>query len=119
HASSPACSSRPRWAGSGTGSTHSSRAAERARRADARLDRESAPTYRPGPQPSTDPPPTKRSSLMRHTVLTSLAVVLGLGLLVAALADAQAPPTWKQGQPANMADSTLAPIPHAPAAQPA
>jgi glucose/arabinose dehydrogenase len=52
---------------------------------------------------------------MRRTLLTSLAVVLGFGILLAALADAQAPPPWKQGQPANMADSTLAPIPQPPA----
>jgi len=52
---------------------------------------------------------------MRRTILTSLAVVLGLGITLAALANAQAPPTWKQGQPANMADSTLAPIPQPPA----
>ena len=52
---------------------------------------------------------------MRRTILASLAVVLGFGVLLAALADAQAPPTWKQGQPANMADSTLAPISQPPA----
>ncbi|HKZ05398.1 MAG TPA: PQQ-dependent sugar dehydrogenase [Methylomirabilota bacterium] len=51
---------------------------------------------------------------MRRTILASLAVVLGFGILLAALADAQAPPPWKQGQPANMADSTLAPIPQPP-----
>ena len=52
---------------------------------------------------------------MRRTILASLAVVLGFGAMLAALADAQAPPPWKQGQPSNMADSTLAPIPQPPA----
>jgi glucose/arabinose dehydrogenase len=58
---------------------------------------------------------------MRRITVTSLAVALTFGLILAALAGAQQaapPPTWKQGQPANMADSTLAPIaqPPAPAA---
>ena len=52
---------------------------------------------------------------MRRTILASLPLVLGFGVLLAALADAQAPPTWKQGQPSSMADSTLAPIPQPPA----
>jgi glucose/arabinose dehydrogenase len=52
---------------------------------------------------------------MRRTILASLRLVLGFGVLLAALADAQAPPTWKQGQPSSMADSTLAPIPQPPA----
>jgi glucose/arabinose dehydrogenase len=50
---------------------------------------------------------------MRRTILTSIAVVVGLAL--ATLAWAQAPPSWKQGQPSNMADSTLAPIAQPPA----
>jgi len=58
---------------------------------------------------------------MRRITVTSLAVVLTFGLILAALAGAQQaapPPSWKQGQPANLADSTLAPIaqPPAPAA---
>ena len=43
-----------------------------------------------------------------------LAVVLGVGFVTTLPASAQAPPTWKQGQPANMADSTLAPIAQPP-----
>ena len=43
-----------------------------------------------------------------------LTVVLGVGLVTTPPASAQAPPTWKQGQPANMADSTLAPIAQPP-----
>ena len=49
--------------------------------------------------------------------LTALALVarrvVGVGL-VTPPASAQAPPTWKQGQPANMADSALAPIAQPP-----
>ena len=44
---------------------------------------------------------------------SSLAGRSASGSLDAA-ASAQAPPTWKQGQPANMADSTLAPIAQPP-----
>jgi glucose/arabinose dehydrogenase len=52
---------------------------------------------------------------MLRITLTSVAVLVALAL--GPLADAQqaAPPTWKQGQPANMADSTLAPIAQPPA----
>jgi glucose/arabinose dehydrogenase len=59
---------------------------------------------------------------MWRITLTSLAItlVVGLGLAFAPLAPAQQapPPSWKQGQPSGMADSTLAPIaqPPAPAA---
>src|SRR4029434_9678271 len=42
-------------------------------------------------------------------------VFLTVAVALVALASAQAPPTWKQGQPSNMADSTLAPIPQPPA----
>jgi hypothetical protein len=52
---------------------------------------------------------------MRRTTLASLLVFLAVGVALVALAGAQAPPTWKQGQPANLADSTLAPIPQPPA----
>jgi glucose/arabinose dehydrogenase len=52
---------------------------------------------------------------MRRSILVSLCLVLGSGIVLAALADAQAPPSWKQGQPSNMADSMLAPIPQPPA----
>src|SRR6185369_4645400 len=52
---------------------------------------------------------------MRRMILVSLSLILGCGIVLAALADAQAPPSWKQGQPANLADSTLAPIPQPPA----
>ena len=52
---------------------------------------------------------------MRRTILTPLLVFLAIGVAFVALAGAQAPPTWKQGQPATMADSTLAPIPQPPA----
>ncbi len=52
---------------------------------------------------------------MRRIIPASLlAVVLGVGLVTTPPASAQAPPTWKQGQPANMADSTLAPIAQPP-----
>ena len=50
---------------------------------------------------------------MRRTILTPLLVFLAIGVALVALAGAQAPPPWKQGQPANLADSTLAPIPAA------
>jgi len=52
---------------------------------------------------------------MRRMILVSLSLILGCGIVLAAPADAQAPPSWKQGQPANLADSTLAPIPQPPA----
>jgi glucose/arabinose dehydrogenase len=49
----------------------------------------------------------------------SLVLLLAVVLTLAPAAWAQqapaAPPTWKQGQPANMADSTLAPIAQPPA----
>ena len=43
-----------------------------------------------------------------------LAVVLGVGLVTTPPASAQAPPPWKQGQPADMANSPLAPIAQPP-----
>jgi glucose/arabinose dehydrogenase len=52
---------------------------------------------------------------MRRFSVTALLVLLSVALTLAAIASAQAPPTWKQGQPSNMADSTLAPIPQPPA----
>ncbi|HWM77366.1 MAG TPA: sorbosone dehydrogenase family protein, partial [Methylomirabilota bacterium] len=56
---------------------------------------------------------------MRRIILASLTAALVIGLALAPLAPAQQaqqpPPTWKQGQPASMADSTLAPIPQPPA----
>jgi len=44
----------------------------------------------------------------------ALALVLAFGPLVQAQQPAQAPPTWKQGQPPSMADSPLAPIAQPP-----
>src|SRR5262245_24529314 len=61
---------------------------------------------------------SKRRPTMRRIILTSLAVALLVAFPLAQLAAAQpatAPPPWKQGQPANMADSTLAPIAQPPA----
>src|SRR5438552_4599112 len=56
---------------------------------------------------------------MRRIILASLTAALVIGLALAPLARAQQaqqpPPTWKQGQPASMADSMLAPIPQPPA----
>jgi glucose/arabinose dehydrogenase len=56
---------------------------------------------------------------MRRIILASLTAALVIGLALAPLAPAQQaqqpPPTWKQGQPASMADSMLAPIPQPPA----
>src|SRR4029453_12817243 len=54
---------------------------------------------------------------MLRITLTSVAVLVAVALALGPLADAQqaAPPSWKQGQPANMADSTLAPIAQPPA----
>ncbi len=57
---------------------------------------------------------------MRRIVVTSLAVALVVGLALAQLAPAQQPPpAWKQGQPAEMANSPLAPVPLPPAPTPA
>src|SRR5439155_18621404 len=57
---------------------------------------------------------------MLRITLTSVAVLFALALAIGPLADAQQAqpqpaPTWKQGQPATMADSTLAPIAQPPA----
>jgi glucose/arabinose dehydrogenase len=57
---------------------------------------------------------------MLRITLASLAVLVALALALGPLADAQQgqpqpPPSWKQGQPANLADSTLAPIAQPPA----
>ena len=56
---------------------------------------------------------------MRRILVAVVAVAL-LAALTTWLIPAQAqqpapPPTWKQGQPSNLADSTLAPIPQPPA----
>jgi len=51
-------------------------------------------------------------------VVVAVALVLGLGPLAQAQQPAPAPPTWKQGQPPSMADSTLAPIAQPPAPAP-
>ena len=47
-------------------------------------------------------------------LVVAVALVLAFGPLVQAQQPA-APPTWKQGQPSSMADSTLAPIAQPPA----
>src|SRR2546427_9124690 len=57
---------------------------------------------------------------MLRIKLTSVTVLFALALAIGPLADAQQAqpqpaPTWKQGQPATMADSTLAPIAQPPA----
>ena len=49
---------------------------------------------------------------MRPVSQLSLVVVLALALVSSAIA--QAPPPWKQGQPTDLADSTLAPIAQPP-----
>jgi glucose/arabinose dehydrogenase len=46
--------------------------------------------------------------------VSQLSLVLVLALALASPAVAQAPPTWKQGQPADLANSTLAPIAQPP-----
>jgi glucose/arabinose dehydrogenase len=57
--------------------------------------------------------------------MTVTVLLVALALVLAPWAPAQAqqtpapPPTWKQGQPATMADSTLAPIAQPPAPAPA
>src|SRR5262245_57280667 len=74
------------------------------------------PAERRSPSPSS--PSSRRRVTMRRIILTSLAVATLVGLSLAQLAPAQQatpPPPWKQGQPANMADSTLAPIAQPPA----
>src|SRR5437867_1206052 len=54
---------------------------------------------------------------MRHIHLTLAIALIVLVALVSSVPAQQPapPPTWKQGQPANMADSTLAPIAQPPA----
>src|SRR5215471_3776834 len=63
---------------------------------------------------------SKRRRIMRRIILASLAVAVAVGLALVPLAPAQqgAPPTWKQGQPPSMADSTLAPVAQPPAPAP-
>jgi glucose/arabinose dehydrogenase len=57
---------------------------------------------------------------MWRIVVTSLAVALVVGLALTQLAPAQQPPpAWKQGQPPDMANSPLAPVPLPPAPTPA
>src|SRR4030095_9369324 len=61
--------------------------------------------------------PKRGGFTMRLTLVTLLTVLL-LGALAVSLLPAQAqqpPPPWKQGQPSNLADSTLAPIAQPPA----
>lgn len=59
--------------------------------------------------------PSHRTRCLAHPVgVVSLCAVLVLGALVAS-ATAQAPPTWKQGQPPSMVTSPLAPVPQPPA----
>src|SRR5262249_51973508 len=56
--------------------------------------------------------------IMRRITLIIVALAIAAGLSLAPLALAQqtqAPPPWKQGQPSNLADSTLAPIAQPPA----
>jgi glucose/arabinose dehydrogenase len=55
---------------------------------------------------------------MLRITLTLLAIAVTFVLAFGLVAEAQqpaAPPTWKQGQPASLADSTLAPIAQPPA----
>src|SRR6266545_2462060 len=53
---------------------------------------------------------------MRRIILTSFTVALVVGLALAPLASAQqAPPSWKQGQPSELANSPLAPHAQPPA----
>jgi glucose/arabinose dehydrogenase len=57
---------------------------------------------------------------MWRIVLTSLAIAIGLAPTIPPTATAQQPPpAWKQGQPASMATSPLAPIPAPPSPTPA
>jgi glucose/arabinose dehydrogenase len=52
---------------------------------------------------------------MRRIILISLVAALAVGLgLVSGAPAQQAAPSWKQGQPASMADSTLAPVAQPP-----
>src|SRR4029450_11634554 len=65
-------------------------------------------------------PDLQREAPMLRITLTSVAAPPALALALGPLAAAQQPqpqpaPPWKQGQPANMADSTLAPIAQPPA----
>src|SRR5438132_12109317 len=81
--------------------------------------------YRPSRQsspPDAGPLPTSSSRrvTMRRITLTSFALALGVGLAWAKPAPAQqAPPVWKQGQPAEQANSPLAPVPLPPTPTPA
>ena len=55
---------------------------------------------------------------MLRIILTLLVVAVALVLAFGPFVQAQqpaVPPTWKQGQPSSMADSTLAPIAQPPA----
>ena len=57
---------------------------------------------------------------MRRATLRPLAAAVGVTLALASLAEAQqAPPAWKQGQPAELANSPLSPVPLPPTPTPA
>ena len=49
--------------------------------------------------------------------VSPIVLAVTLALITATAVVAQAPPPWKQGQPAEMANSTLAPIAQPPAAK--
>src|SRR5262249_61258893 len=83
------------------------------------LDKPGFGTYRPAAtskplRPFTD----QREAVMLRITLTLLVVAVTFVLAFGPFVQAQqpaAPPTWKQGQPASMPDSTLAPIAQPPA----
>jgi len=53
--------------------------------------------------------------IVAAVMAVSLLAALGLWLLPAQAQQPAAPPSWKQGQPSSMADSTLAPVAQPPA----
>jgi glucose/arabinose dehydrogenase len=85
------------------------------------LDKPEFGTYRPAAtskplRPFID----QREAVMLRITLMLLVVAVTLVLAFGPFVQAQqpaAPPPWKQGQPASMADSTLAPIAQPPAAK--
>src|SRR4029453_3049684 len=97
----------PGWAGRRQGAPHSCQAA---------VPRRIVRPQQKSVRIVLDPMSKGRLPMLRIT-LTSIAVLVAVALALGPLADAQqaAPPSWKQGQPANMADSTLAPIAQPPA----
>src|SRR5215510_11595031 len=81
-----------------------------------RIDKSRSPAVSSGRRDGS----SKGRLTMWRITLISIAAIIATVLALAPLVPAQQPPPiWKQGQPADMANSPLAPIPAPPAPPPA